>query len=225
MPPEVLDFVAVALLGALVGSGELVSRYRDAPKAALYTRPALVYVALNVAASILALALIRGYEWTFNATGASQHWTQVLVAGVGAMALFRTSLFMVRAGDRDIGVGPGSFLQIFRDAADREVDRVRATARGMAVAKLMEGIDYQKAAQGLVPYCLALMQNVPDEEQTKFLRAVDLLTADPDIEGAIKVRILGLHIFNVVGPAVLIAAVEAPRDELTHSAAPPPGPN
>jgi hypothetical protein len=70
----------------------------------------------------------------------------------------------------------------------------------MAVAKLMEGIDCQKAAQGLVPYCLALMQNVPDEEQTKFLRAVDLLTADPDIDDAIKVRILGLHIFNVVAP-------------------------
>jgi hypothetical protein len=66
----------------------------------------------------------------------------------------------------------------------------------------------------LVPYCLALMQNVPDEEQTKFLRAVDLLTADPDIDCAIKVRILGLHIFNVVGPAVLAAAVESLRDEL-----------
>jgi len=93
MPPEALDFVAVALLGALVGGGELVSRYRDAPKAALYTRPALVYLALNLAASILALAMIRGYGWTFNAVGASQRWTQVLVAGVGAMALFRTSLF------------------------------------------------------------------------------------------------------------------------------------
>jgi len=78
----------------------MVSRYRDAPQAALYTRPALVYIALNVAASVLALALIRGYSWTFNATGASQRWTQILVAGVGAMALFRTSFFVVRAGKR-----------------------------------------------------------------------------------------------------------------------------
>lgn len=213
MPPEALDFAAVALLGALVGGGELVSRYRDAPKAALYTRPALVYVALNIAASVLALAMIRGYGWTFNAVGASQRWTQVLVGGVGAMALFRTSLFTVRAGDRDIGVGPGSFLQIFRDAADREVDRVRAGARGMAVANLMQGIDYQKAVDGLVPYCLALMQNVPDDEQTKLLQAINLLTAE-SIDGAIKVRILGLQLFNVVGPAVLTAAVEALRDEL-----------
>jgi hypothetical protein len=90
----------------------------------------------------------------------------------------------------------------------------------MAVAKLMEGIDYRKAEQGLVPYGLALMQNVPEEEQTKFLRAIDLLTAD-EVDDAIKVRILGLHILNVVGPVVLTAAVEALRDELK----PPPPTN
>lgn len=210
---EPFDYVAVALLGLLVGGAELISRYRDAPQSALYTRPALLYVGLNVGASVLALALIQGYGWTFNATGASQRWTRILVAGVGAMALFRTSLFNVRAGDRDIGVGPGSFLQIFREAADREVDRVRAHARCATVAKLMEGIDYNKAAEGLVPLCLALMQNVPDDEQSKLLKAVDLLTGD-DIDDAIKVRILGLHLHNVVGSAVLTAAVDALRSEL-----------
>jgi hypothetical protein len=81
--PEFLDFVAVALLGALIGSAELVLRHRDAPPATLYTRPGLIYVALNVVAPVLALALIRGYGWTFNATGETQRWTQVLVGGVG----------------------------------------------------------------------------------------------------------------------------------------------
>src|SRR5258708_7826230 len=80
---------------------ELASRYRDATQNALYTRPALLYIALNMAASALALALIRGYGWTFGPTSGSTRWTQVLVAGAGAMALFRTSLFNVRAGDRD----------------------------------------------------------------------------------------------------------------------------
>jgi|HubBroStandDraft_1064217.scaffolds.fasta_scaffold11643_3 hypothetical protein len=217
-----LDYVAVAMLGLLVGLAELVSRYRDAPQAAIVKIPALVYVGLNVAASVLALALIRGYNWTFNAAGASQRWTQMLVAGVGAMAVFRTSLFVVRAGDRDIGVGPGGFLQIFRDAADREVDRLRATARSVNVAKLMKGLDYKKTSEGLVPYCLALMQNVPGEEQQKLQHAVDLLTKDDTVDDAIKVRILGLHLLNVVGPAVLTAAVEALRDELTHTATPSP---
>jgi len=211
--PWWIDYLAVAVLGTLVGGGELVSRYRDAPQEALYTRPALLYVGLNLLASVLALKLINGYGWTFGAAGSSLRWTRLLVAGVGAMALFRTSLFTVRAGDRDIGVGPGSFLQIFRDAADRAVDRVRAGSRSMAVAQLMEGLDYRKAADGLVPYCLALMQNVPDDEQAKFEQAVNDLT-NASIDDPIKVRILGLHLLNVVGPAVLTAAVEALRQEL-----------
>jgi len=77
----------------------------------------------------------------------------------------------------------------------------------------MQGIDYRKAVDGLVPYCLALMQNVPDDEQTKLLQAINLLTAE-SVDDPIKVRILGLQLFNVVGPAVLTAAVEALRDEL-----------
>lgn len=214
-----VDFAVVALLGALVGGGELVSRYRDAPARALYTLPALVYIALNIAASVIALALTRTYGWTFGATGAeSLRWTQVVVAGTGAMALFRTSLFSVHAGDRDIGVGPSSFLQVFRDASDRAVDRVRARARGDQVSRIMEGISYAQASAGLPPYCLALMQNVPDEEQVRLTQSLELLDK-ADIDEPIKVRILGLHLMNVVGPHVLIAAVESLRDAMKSPSA------
>ena len=209
------DFAAAALLGILVGLAELVSRYRDAPHAALYTRPALLYLVLNGAASGLALALIRAFDWKFGAGADTARWTQLLVAGVGAMALFRASLFTVRAGDRDIGVGPATFLQIFRDAADRAVDRLRARARSLQVGKLMDGVDYGKASEGLIPYCLALMQNVPDDEQKKLVQAVKLLDAEP-IEPAVKVRILGLLLMNVVGPDVLTAAVDALREQLRN---------
>ena len=208
-----IDFAAAALLGILVGLAELVSRYRDAPQSVLYKPPALVYLVLNGAASGLALALIRAFGWRFGAGADTVRWVQLLVAGVGAMALFRTSLFTVRAGDRDIAVGPATFLQIFRDAADRAVDRLRARARSLHVGKLMDGADYGKASEGLIPYCLALMQNVPDDEQKKLVQAVKLLDAEP-IEPAIKVRILGLLLMNVVGPNVLSAAVDALREQL-----------
>jgi hypothetical protein len=87
------------------------------------------------------------------------------MAGVSAMAFFRTSLFVVRAGDRDVGVGPSGFLQIFLGAADRAVDRQRAAARAEAVAKVMKDVDFDKAKGALPEYCLALMQNVPEEDQ------------------------------------------------------------
>jgi hypothetical protein len=121
-------------------------------------------------------------------------------------------LFTVRAGDRDIGVGPALFLQILRDAVDREVDRLRARDRVQQVGKLMDGIDYAKASAGLIPYCLTLMQNVPDDEQQKLVHSVKLLDADT-IDPAIKVRILGLFLMNVVGPDVLAEAVGAFREQ------------
>jgi len=214
-----LDFAAATVLGFLVGLAELVSRYRDAPKAALYTRPAVLYILLNGGASAAALALIHAFNLTFGATTSesSLRETRVLVAGIGAMALFRTSLFTVRAGDRDIGVGPATFLQIFREAADREVDRLRAQSRSQSVGDLMVNIDYTKASDGLVPYCLALMQNVSEDEQQKLLKAVQLLDCEP-IADSIKVRILGLHLVDVVGPDVLAAAVESLQPELKTTA-------
>jgi hypothetical protein len=218
MSATVLDYSVVAALGALVGSGELVSRYRDAPAGALRTRPALFYILLNTGASTVALFVIRVFDWHFGVTSgeAAVRWTRIGIAGTGAMALFRTSLFTVHAGDRDIAVGPSSFLQIFRDAADRGVDRLRAQARGDRVATLMEGVDYAKAFEGLPPYCLALMQNVADEDQQKMLQAIALLDKDQTIDPAIKVRILGLLLMNVVGPSVLTAAVESLRDQMAE---------
>jgi hypothetical protein len=217
MNSTVLDYAAVAVLGLLVGAGELVSRYKDAPAGALRSGAAMFYMALNVAASVVALALIRVFDWRFGVTsgGAALRWTQVAVAGTAAMALFRTSLFTIHAADRDIGVGPGSFLQIFRDAADRATDRLRARARGENVSKLMEGISYDKASHGLTTYCLALMQNVPDEEQLALTKSLALLDA-AEIDPAIKVRILGLNLLNVVGPNVLTAAVNSLRKEMTE---------
>jgi len=41
------------------------------------------------------------------------------------------------------------------------------------------------------------------------------------IDDAIKVRILGLHLMNVVGPDVLTAAVEALRSQMKAAAGQP----
>lgn len=210
-----LDFAAAVLLGILAALTELVSRYRDAPSRALLNWPAALYVSLNGAAAAAVLALIHAQPGTF---GVSARWTEVLSAGIGAMGLFRTSLFTVRAGDKDIAIGPATFLQALRDAADRAVDRLRAKARLLLMEDLMTGIDYQKASTGLSVLCLTMMQNVPDDEQQKLLKAAKVLDADP-MGAAMKARILGLYLMGVVGPDVLTAAVGALRKELM--AAPP----
>lgn len=95
------------------------------------------------------------------------------MAGVSAMAFFRSSLFVVRAGDRDVGVSPSGYLQIFLTPADRAVDRKRAGVRSDAVADVLKGVDYTKALKALPPYCLALMQNVPSDDQRVLSRALE----------------------------------------------------
>jgi hypothetical protein len=136
-PPA--DFVAVAVVGGLVGISELVSRYRDEPTKALFTMPALLYVALNASAAILALGLGSGLVTDPGEPGLlGVNWSLVLGCGISAMAILRSALFVVRTDGKDLQVGLGSLVQTLLDAADRSLDRLRAEERAWTVAKLME---------------------------------------------------------------------------------------
>jgi hypothetical protein len=131
------------------------------------------------------------------------------------MAIFRSSLFIVRAGDQDVGVGPSGFLQVVLTAADRAVDRRRAGARAGEVSRAMDGVAFAKAAEALPSYCLALMQNASEDEKVALANQVTLLR-DAHMEDRAKSLALGLALMNVVGRGVLEAAVLALRDEIRH---------
>jgi hypothetical protein len=211
-----VDYAAAALIGGLVGLGELVARYRDAPGSALRNTAASLYIGINAAAAIAALGLIHAFGWTFGAEpGEALRWTRVLVAGFGAMAIFRSSLFIVRAGDQDVGVGPSGFLQVMLNAADRAVDRRRAGVRAGEVSRAMDGVMFGKAAEALPSYCLALMQNASEEEKVALANQVNLLR-DARMEDRAKSLALGLALMNVVGRGVLEAAVLTLREDIRH---------
>lgn len=67
----VLQWLTVGLLVALVGGAELVSRYKDAPAGALRTSAAMLYIAINVAASLGAFALVNTFGWNFGVASSS----------------------------------------------------------------------------------------------------------------------------------------------------------
>jgi hypothetical protein len=203
-------YVLVAVLGGTVAIGELVSRYRDAPVRAVLTPSALMYLAINAGASVGALALARAFDWHFGADGSADsnavRITQALVAGFGAIALFRSSLFVVRVGNKDVGMGPSAFLQSVLEAADRGVDRGEANIRSRVVSDVMRTVDFQKAHQSLPAYCLALMQNPPEDAQAQVGRQVDALVVGKMTDSA-KALLLGLLLMNIVGGEVLRSAV------------------
>jgi hypothetical protein len=219
----VVDFVMVALLGGAVGLGELVARYRDAPLAAVRSAPALLYLGLNAGAAVIALWLTRVFNWTFGIESTDPNalrFGQVLFAGGSALALFRTSLSFT-SGNQELSLGLSHFLQTLVDAADREVDRLRGQSRAGTVARSMRGVSFEKAYVSLPTFCMALLQNLPPEEQEK-LGAQTKALADAAIDPKIKSLLLGLSVMNSMGDGVLEAAIRSIGDELKPVPAPPP---
>src|SRR5271165_585781 len=154
MVASILPWVAVAGLGGLLGTTELIGRYRDEPVKSLFTWAGLFYVCVNMIASLSAYALARVFHWRIDlgATGATQtggsdssasaEWSMVLITGLSAMALFRSSLFIRRVGDKDVGIGPGGVLATLLEVTDRYVDRGRGGNRVDDVNRIMQGVDF-----------------------------------------------------------------------------------
>lgn len=212
-----LDYLLVAAFGALVGVVEMVSRYRDAPTRAIFTLPGIIYISVNSAASLAALALSHLFGWTYSFNVETQaevvRWSQVIAAGFGAMLVFRTSLFTVRSGEEDVGVGLSSLLQVILNAADRAVGRTRAEARASAVAKLIWGVSFEKAKSQLPAVCSAMIPSFPPDEGARLTDRVKLIDG-ADLRSRAKLLSLGLTLVDYFGEEVLKAAVEALGDDI-----------
>jgi hypothetical protein len=201
------DGVAVAVLSGLVGLTELLTRYRADPKQLTRSLAALVYIILNAAAGLGALSLIHAMGWTFGGeTASARRLMQVVVAGLGAIAISRSSLFIVRIGNSDVGLGPSTILTSLLGAIDRVVDRDQAQHRALQVEKIMKDVSFKGAYEALPTYCLALMQNLPAEDQEALALSVAALERS-DLDDDIKALALGIELMNMVGPDVLEVAV------------------
>lgn len=204
----VLAYFAVTLIGSLVAIAELISRYRDDPARAVFSGPASLYVVVNGAASAGALYVAREMDWSFGAPDGVVDLWQVLGAGFGAIALFRTSLFNATIGDQVIGVGPSVVLNVLLSAADRAVDRKRAKVRMAAVSEIMKDFDFAHA-DSLRQFCLSSMQNAQQSDRDEVSSTIrdlrDQLNAG--VPDAVKSLILGLALVNIVGDDALREAL------------------
>jgi len=208
MSDHALEWLMAALLGAVISSAEIISRYRDEPEHALRTWPSLFYMLINASASLATLALIHTLNWNFGINDPeASGWAQVFVAGFGAMAILRASLFSVQIGNEAVPIGLKRFLDVMLASIDRAVDRNRAEERGKAVGEIMQKVVFEKAYQSLPAYCLALLQNLSQEEQDQLGKKIGLLYNSTGINPRIKSLLLGIALLNLVGEHVLRAAV------------------
>jgi tetratricopeptide (TPR) repeat protein len=218
----ILAVVAVLALGALTGFAELIGRYRDEPMRAVTQRAGLVYMAINALAAVAAFAVIRAFDWRFgladDASDTAVATMQVLVAGLAAAALFRTSLFTARIGGQDVGVGPSAVLDVLLRTVDRAVDRRRGIERLAVVAELPEGLSFEREAVALASYATASLQNLSLTEADAFGKKGSELRHNNDLDDDAKMRMFALDLMGLVGEAGLRAAIA----QLARSAPEPP---
>ena len=224
-------WIAVMLFGGGVGWVEILGRYRYAPLRATLSFSAAAYVGVNVLAAAAAYYLIPMYYTPPLGTSPEKAAVEtVLMAGFGALVFLRSSLFKVRVGDSDVGIGPAAVLDTLLLVADRGVDRREAVARAQDVSALVTKVkDPRVVAKMLTRYCLALMQNVDEKTKKTINDAISDIITDREIPDSILMDLVALQLGVVVGPDVLEAAVLALGDRLAvtpqplYSKSPPPG--
>jgi hypothetical protein len=214
-----LEYLCTAGIGLAVGLIEIVGRYRDNPWRALQSRSAFAYMIMNGTAALLALYFLEIWrpEWIFGAAGApigtKERVTAVLVAGLGAVTLLRSSFLKLKSPDGEIPIGPSVILDTLLRAVDRQVDRTMANDRAVLVSRIMKDISFERAKAGLPAYCFALMQNVPIEEQLRLFSEINK-NAAAAIDDRIKSFNLGLGLLTIVGADVLQRAVDDTREQI-----------
>ena len=158
----------------------------------------------------------RGQRWHGNHQCGREDHDQDVWPDVA----FRSSLFTVRVGNSDVGVGPSSFLTIILNAVDRNVDRRRAEARALSIKQAMKGVSFELAKVALPLACFALMQNVPTDEQQGVMEEINRLVS-ADVSDHVKAIALGLMLMNVVGEDSLRSAIDTLGTEIIQEESPP----
>jgi hypothetical protein len=213
-----LQYPIVCGFGALVGVTELVQRYREDPLAVLRTPSALLYIVINALASAFALFVVT-HTPTPEAPLVADAVTQVVLAGIGGMAILRSALFRARVGDQDVAVGPAVIIDVLLAAADRDADRRMALMRIAFSIPTMRDIDFNMSFAGLKRISLGLMQNLTATERQLIEERLEDLKDDAELDDRDKAVLLALVLSTFVGRKVIEDVVAANRHRWDTQAA------
>jgi hypothetical protein len=197
-------------LGELVGFSEIISRYRDEPLRAAFNGYGGAYFAINGILAWVAFIVLERSPGTFP-TLVGHPYSTAALAGFGAMAIFRSKLFVFRADDgKEFPVGPDIVLSSVLKIVDRKIDRQRAARRQRLVfdnASNIAGLigsdaDFGVAANFLVVSTMSSFQNLSDTEKQQIAAAAARLKNDKDLVEApnfYKAMTLGFALLDITG--------------------------
>lgn len=205
-------------LGFLWAFSELLSRYKVG-KFIINSKNAWIYLLINGMASVIVYYFIPKLHVSFGVF-TSTEWGKVLLAGLSAMFILRSSFFNYHDKDsnKSISVGISTILQIFLDAAERSFDQEQSVNNLKSISDVMSGIDFSKAEKDLTVICLNLMQNVSPDEQKKLAESIKNLSEPRAVQHELTKSVtLGITLARITGIRLLKQAIETLGDNIKIS--------
>ena len=191
---------ATFVFGLLVGLSEILSRYRDEPLLAASTNFGLAYLSLNGLVSLAAFMLLRRYPTQIFPSLQNDLLLSSIVAGFGAMVVFRSKLFTFRSSDgKDYPIGPAIVLDTVLKTIDSKIDRRRATERQLEVFRSVIGIQNFSDMADYFEASLSSFQNLSQDDKSEIKTVIDQyrsLTGWPD---TLKCLGLGFAFLTIAG--------------------------
>lgn len=137
-------------------------------------------MALNALVSACVYGLLTRYGKSLVPGVVGDRVMTSIVAGFGAMALLRSKFFTIRTEKgEDVAVGPDAAVSAFLHAADRAIDRRRASRRLAVVFRQAREIQPSVAGTDFLQVSLAAFQNLSTQEKIDLKDKLDKIASQP----------------------------------------------
>jgi hypothetical protein len=199
-----LDLIIVALAAGSVGALEVAERFRDEPLKAVFTLPAAAYIAINAAAGILALLLLRLLDVKFGVSEDPEftRWARVVAAGFSAVVVLRSTVFVTREGNEERSYGLANFILRALHQAENAIARVRGPKRADAVEEVIAGLTYAEARTALGALASSQLPTATEAARAELAETQKTIEAVDETD-EVKLRLLCMAILNFGGEKVL----------------------
>ena len=213
-------YLAVGLLGGIVGVAELASTFQTYPREALLTRWAWVLIIVNIVAAMFALLIVRATMTEMNVT------LQILTVGVGFQAVIRTKFVLAKqvggSGNSEVSVNLGWLYDQFQNMARTQIDLELMNRRRTAVTRLTTYYSTLAELYDVAYYTITARATLtPAEEKAKLEEIEKLL--EPNAPEYYAKSSLALMILENGGGAyveLLLDQAMHPLESATIEAAP-----
>ena len=193
-------YPGVFLFGLLVGTAEIISRYRDEPVIALLRLDSLLYLAINAVMSV-GVFIFLGANHATILPNVQTLWVAI-IAGFGAMAILRSKILTFRtSSNEDVPIGVDAVITAFLEMLDRRIDRAQAARRWPLAYEYLKDVDDTRL-QRLTAFLetnLKSYQNVSREELASFAAVMGQLRTAVDYPAFLRAISTGLALQAIVG--------------------------